>query len=257
MDPLRYLPLALELADLAGEVVRAHFRTPLDVERKEDESPVTAADRKAEQVMRRRLLEAVPDHAVLGEEYAHREGRTPFAWCLDPIDGTKAFITGRPLFAVLVALLFEGRPVLTVVDQPILGDRWTACRGHGARWNGRPIRTRPCPDLARASASATSPDMFESPAQQRALARLQQRVGLMVWGGDAVGYALMASGFVDVVVEASLKPYDYLPLVPLIEEAGGRISDWQGRPLGLDSAGEVVAVGDPRLHGPLLELLAG
>ncbi len=255
MDFARYLPLACELADLAGEIVRRHFRRPLAVEIKGDLSPVTIADREAEAAMRRRLAEAAPDHAIFGEEYGDAENAAGLAWCLDPIDGTKAFLTGRPMFGTLVALLADGAPVLAVIDQPITRDRWTAVRGGGARFNGRRVHSRACPELARAAASATSPDMFTTPRQQAALALLRRSVALMVWGGDCIGYALMASGFCDLVIEAGLKTYDFLPLVPVIEEAGGRITDWQGRPLSLASGGEVLACGDPKLHEAVLTLL--
>ncbi len=256
MDYTRFLPVALELADLAGEVVRRYFRTPIPVEIKSDQSPVTRADREAERVMRETLARRCPDHAIVGEEYGDARRLEGLVWCLDPIDGTKAFITGRPMFGTLVSLLDDGVPVLGVIDQPITRDRWVGCRGYGARFNDRPMAPRPCPALDRAIGSTTSPDMFRTEAEAAVLRELQRRLSLMVYGGDCIGYALMASGFTDLVVESALKTYDYLPLVPVVEEAGGRITDWQGRPLSLQSVGQVVASGDARLHGAVLDLLA-
>ncbi len=255
MDYSRFIPVACELADLAAEVVRRHFRTPFTVETKADLSPVTIADREAEQAMRRALARLCPDHAIIGEEYGDAACTDGLVWCLDPIDGTKAFITGRPLFGTLVALLDEGKPVLGLIDQPITRDRWIGCRGFGARLNDRPIRPRACPSLDRAIGSTTSPDMFARPEEREAYRRLHDALALMVYGGDCIGYGLMAAGFSDLVVEAGLKTYDYLALVPVIEEAGGRITDWSGAPLSLNSRGQVLASGDPRLHAPALSLL--
>ncbi len=255
MDYSRFLPIACELADLAAEIVRRHFRTPFAVETKSDRSPVTIADREAERAMRQALARLCPDHAIVGEEYGDAVRTDGLVWCLDPIDGTKAFITGRPLFGTLVALLEDGRPVLGVIDQPITRDRWTGCRGAGARLNGRPIRVRACPALDRAIGSTTSPDMFATTAEREAYRRLHDALALMVYGGDCIGYGLMAAGFSDLVLEAGLKTYDYLALVPIVEEAGGRITDWRGDPLSLASCGQVLATGDPRLHEPALALL--
>jgi len=255
VDYSRFVPVACELADLAREIVRRHFRTPFAVETKADRSPVTIADREAEQEMRRALARLCPEHAVVGEEYGDAARTDGLVWCLDPIDGTKAFITGRPMFGTLVALLEDGRPVLGLIDQPITGDRWIACRGWGARLNGRPARVRSCPSLDRAIGSTTSPDMFETEAEQRAYRRIHDSLALMVYGGDCIGYGLMAAGFSDLVLEANLKTYDYLALVPVIEEAGGRITDWRGEPLSLRSSGRVLATGDPCLHAAALALL--
>lgn len=255
MDWSRYLAVAHDLADAAGEVVRRHFRTPVTVETKADRSPVTIADREAEAAMRRLLAERCPDHRVIGEEYGDDPRTDGPVWCLDPIDGTKAFITGRPMFGTLIALLADGEPVLGLIDQPITRDRWVGCRGWGARFNDRPMRPRACPSLEHAIASTTSPDMFAEPDSRAAFDRLRNAVALTVYGGDCIGYALMASGFSDLVVEAGLKVYDYLPLVPVLREAGADITDWNGRPLGLGSDGRVLATGDRRLQEPALNLL--
>lgn len=255
-DPAVWLDLACRLADAAGEVVRRHFRTPFAVETKSDLSPVTVADREAEAAMRQILAREVPDHRVIGEEHGRDEGRDGPVWVLDPIDGTKMFVTGRPMFGTLIGLLVDGRPVLSVVDQPVSGDRWVGCQGLGAFFNGRRIRARRRGTLADIVGSTTSPEMFASEGERAAWSALRAHAAFWVWGGDCIGYALMASGFSDLVLEAGLEIYDCLPLVPLLEEAGACIGDWQGRPLGLDSDGHVLAACDPEVFEQAVAAIA-
>ena len=248
--------LAERMADAAGDVLRRYFRTPVAVEDKDDASPVTLADRESEAAMRAMIAAAFPDHGILGEEYGADRTDAEWVWVLDPLDGTRAFITGKPSFGILIALLHRGRPVLGVIDQPILRERWLGVAGRPSTLAGRAIRTRPCSELARAALYATGPEMFEG-ADATAFERLRRAVKLTRFGADCYAYGLLAAGFVDLVVEASLKPYDYCALVPVIEGAGGIITDWRGRPLGLDSDGRVAAAGDARLHARTLAALAG
>ena len=248
--------LAHRLADRAGEIQRRYFRSPVSVETKADDSPVTIADREAEAVMRELIAAAYPDHGILGEEHGRERIDAEFVWVLDPIDGTKSFITGRPLFGTLIALAQHGRPVLGMIDQTILRERWVGSTGAGAAWNGRPIQVRPCPRIEDAVLFATSPAMFKEGAENTAFDRVQKRVRLPMFGGDCYAYGLLAMGFADLVVEAGLQPYDFMALVPVIEGAGGSITDWQGRPLHLGSSGQVVAAGDARVQSAARELLA-
>jgi inositol-phosphate phosphatase/L-galactose 1-phosphate phosphatase/histidinol-phosphatase len=251
----RFEGLAHRLADCAGEVQRRYFRTPVSVETKADSSPVTIADREAEARMRELIEAAFPEHGILGEEHGPVRTDAEFVWVLDPIDGTKSFITGRPLFGTLIALAHHGRPVLGLIDQSILQERWVGLDGAGAVWNGRPIAVRPCPQLGDAVLFATSPAMFGTAPEARAFARLQATVRLPMFGGDCYAYGLLAMGFADLVVEASLQPYDFMALAPVIEGAGGRITDWKGQRLGLDSDGCVLAAGDERVRDAASELL--
>jgi inositol-phosphate phosphatase/L-galactose 1-phosphate phosphatase/histidinol-phosphatase len=175
---------------------------------------------------------------------------------LDPIDGTKSFITGKPLFGILVAVARHGAPILGVIDQPVIHERWRGAAGKSTSFNGESIATRSCARLSDALLYATSPHIFEG-ADFEAFERLRGKVRHALYGGDCYAYGLLASGHTDLVVEASLKPYDYAALVPVVEGAGGTITDWDGKPLTLASDGRVVAAGDAALHAQALEVLGG
>jgi inositol-phosphate phosphatase/L-galactose 1-phosphate phosphatase/histidinol-phosphatase len=250
-----YLDFALRLADAAGAVVRKYYRAALAVESKADASPVTIADREAEQVLRAMIRAACPDHGIEGEEFPGERLDAEFVWRLDPIDGTKSFVVGRPLFGTLIALTRAGRPILGVIDQCVLQERWVGAAGERSTWNGQPIQVRPCPTLEQAVLSVTSPQMF-SAAQRAAMARLEQAVRFPVYGGDCYAYGLLAMGTVDLIVEADLDVHDFMALVPVIEGAGGLVTDWQGAALSPASDGRIVAAGDPRVHERALKLLA-
>jgi inositol-phosphate phosphatase/L-galactose 1-phosphate phosphatase/histidinol-phosphatase len=252
--PDTYVALAGVLAEAAGTVIRGYFRTPVTVHDKADASPVTIADREAESTMRRLINREAPTHGILGEEYGPENTDAEWVWVLDPIDGTKAFITGKPSFGTLIALLHRGVPVLGVLNQPILGERWLGVAGRPSTLNGQPIRARSCPDIGLAALYATGPEIFDG-ADATAWDALRRRVKLTRYGADCYAYGLLACGFVDLVVEASLHPYDYLPLVAIVEGAGGRLTDWQGHPLGLASDGRVVAAGDAAAHAATLAVL--
>lgn len=245
-----YAALAERCADAARLALLPHFRQRLDVISKNDDSPVTIADRAAERVMRRILEENAPTHAILGEE----DGRSGAAdeewlWVLDPIDGTRAFVTGRPSFCMLLSLFHRGRPVLGVIDQPVTGERWIGLNGVPTRYvsalPGRP-RTRENISLENAELSCTAPDIIR-PARRPAFDRLARKAKRVSWGGDAYAYGLLALGQIDVIAEDTLKPWDWGALVPVIEGAGGSLTDWAGHPLGLDSDGSVLACGNARL----------
>ena len=250
------LALAERLADTARRLALAHWRSRLDVESKADSTPVTIADRGIETELRALIAEAEPQATILGEEFgsgAPSESRGDL-WVLDPIDGTGAFVTGSPLFGSLIGFVVEGAPVLGVIEVPVLGERWTALRGDGARLNGRRCAVSGVRRLGEATLGATSPLIFAEAERER-FGDLSRRAALTRFGGDCYAYALVASGHLDLVVEAGLKPYDYLPLVPVLEEAGGVMTDWAGRALGLASDGRVIAAASPALHAEALEVL--
>jgi histidinol phosphatase-like enzyme (inositol monophosphatase family) len=244
-------------ADVAGAVIRPFFRAVLSAELKSDQSPVTIADRSAEQAMRAVLTERFPGQGVLGEEFGHDRPGARLCWVLDPIDGTRAFLTGRPLFGTLIGLLEEGKPILGVIDQAVTGERWIGVAGRPTMFRG-PLGgragCRSCPRLAEAELSCTGLDLLgaDLPRWQK-LAGAVRRVS---WGGDCYAYGLLALGHIDVIAEVTLKIWDWAALVPVIEGAGGRITDWGGRPLRPDSDGRVVAVGDPALLHSAIKVLA-
>lgn len=249
------LELADRLADAAAAIIRPLFRTDTGVIAKADQSPVTIADREAEQAMRRLIVAERPMDGIVGEEFGAREGSSGRTWVLDPIDGTRAFIAGRPIFGTLIALVEDGWPLLGVIDQPILRERWLGAVGQPTLFNGRPARTRLCAELTDALLATTSPALF-SDDQLHAFEHLDSGVRSTVLGGDCYNYGAVASGWIDIVVEAGLKLHDFAALVPVVEGAGGRMCDWAGDPLHAGSNGEVIAAGDPARIDDILEAMA-
>jgi len=251
------IALANRLADAAREAIRPWFRSEMALERKEDATPVTLADRAAEEAMRRILKAEVPRDGVIGEEFGDEVGSTSRCWVLDPIDGTAGFLAGRPIFGTLIALMVDGWPVLGVIDQPILGERWIGVTGRPTTLNGKPARTRTCRTLADATIATTGPHYFDNHDGEHFMglaARTDHR--RMVMGGDCYNYAMLASGHVDVVCEAGLKIHDWAALVPVVEGAGGTMADWNGEPLHAQSSGHVIALGDPARLEDVVEALA-
>jgi inositol-phosphate phosphatase/L-galactose 1-phosphate phosphatase/histidinol-phosphatase len=254
--PAEFIALAERLADASGRIVRHYFRSPLEIIAKADSSPVTIADREAETELRRMVALAFPQHGLMGEEFPAERADAELLWVFDPIDGTKSFITGRPLFGTLIALLHRGRPILGIIDHPALGERWIGAAGRPTLFQGKPAHVRPCADIAGAVLAASSPHMFGNDAAADAFHRVRAKAGLTLYGGDCYAYGLLASGFQDLVVEANNGVHDFLALVPVIEGAGGVITDWEGRALGLDSGDKVLAAGDRRMHQAAMELLS-
>ncbi len=250
------LELALHLADAAGEAIRPYFRQPLTVDDKADLTPVTAADRAAEQVMRSLIESRFPEHGIIGEEFGRVRENAEFVWTLDPIDGTKSFISGVPLFGALIALTRAKRPILGIIDQPISRERWVGVVGRPTTLNRAVVHCRACAGLAGATLFATTPDMFKD-GDAVAFARVSGAVKLTRFGADCYAYGLLAAGFIDLVLEANLKPYDFCPMVPIVEGAGGLATDWRGTPLDLASEGRALIAGDQRTHEAALALLAG
>jgi histidinol phosphatase-like enzyme (inositol monophosphatase family) len=242
------LTLAQRLADAAGAAIRPWFRRPFLVETKADFSPVTAADREAEAAIRRLLAEYRPDDGVIGEEYGDDRPDAERVWVLDPIDGTRAFVAGRPLFGTLIGLMHGGDPVLGVIDQCIIGDRWLAGPDHPTTLNGQRVHVRRCADLASARLGTTSPQAFDA-ANFARFETARARAADTLYGGDCHNYGLVAAGHLDAVIEAGLKLHDWAALVPIVQGAGGVMTDWRGAPLrqGQDDGGRVIAAGDAAL----------
>jgi inositol-phosphate phosphatase/L-galactose 1-phosphate phosphatase/histidinol-phosphatase len=252
------LALANRLADAAGEAIRPFFRATFEHEKKADNSPVTEADRAAESAIREILERERPDEGVIGEEFGAAREDASRQWVLDPIDGTISFMAGRPIFGTLIALLQDGWPVLGVIDQPISGERWVGAIGQTATLNGAQVTTRRCADLATASLATSGPHYFsDGEAQQFLMLASKVDRQLIVYGGDCYNYALLASGHIDVIVEAGLKLHDYASLAPVVEAAGGHMCDWEGNPLSAESDGKVIALGDSARLDDVLEALHG
>lgn len=239
------IALAHALADAAGAAIRPYFRGEIGLESKTDASPVTLADRASEAAMRRLLTAERPRDGIIGEEYGAEREDASRVWVLDPIDGTTSFVAGRPIFGTLIALTIDGWPVLGVIDQCIGGERWIGAAGKPTLFNGKRARTRACRELSDAVLATTSPHAFDSHEGEHFLS-LASRVATrrIVYGGDCYNYGLVASGHVDLVVEAGLKLHDFAALSPIVEGAGGTMCDWEGNPLNAESDGRVIALGD-------------
>lgn len=242
------------LADVAAAAIHPYFRTQLSVEDKGAEAfdPVTAADKAAERAMRALIASQYPDHGIMGEEEESVAGTCDLTWVLDPIDGTRAFITGLPLWGTLIALNDGTRPVVGVMNQPYTKERYVGTP-QGAWLDQTPLKTRRCGELSSAVLMCTTPDMFTTDGQRAAFDLIASKARLLRYGGDCYAYCMLASGHVDAIVEASLKPYDVQALIPIIEGAGGVITTWQGEPA--QNGGAIVACGDPALHRQLVAVL--
>ncbi len=254
-----YIATAHALAERAGAVILPHFRAGTAVDHKGGGAfdPVTAADRDAEMAIRQLIAETYPSHGIVGEEFGDERADADYCWIIDPIDGTRPFIMGQPLWGTLIGLTAHGAPLLGMMDQPYTKERfWSGeTESYFARGGKtQTIQVRPCPSMSEAMLASSTPDMFTG-ANERPYARLAEAVRLRRFGGDCYNYCLLAMGQIDLVVETDLKPFDILPLVPIIERAGGVVSTWEGGDP--RDGGRVIAAGDPRLHAAAMEMLAG
>ena len=249
------LALAQQLADAAGDIIRRYWRVAVPIDSKADASPVTRADREAETAMRALIETHFPDHGIIGEEFGNVRRESPYQWVLDPIDGTRSFIAGYPIFTTLIALAHDGIPILGIIDQPITSERWTGITGEATTLHKKKITTRQCYTLDHATIATTSTDYF-TPAQAEIYARFKTQCANRLLGGDAYAYAMLASGQIDIVVDAGMKAYDFCALKPVIEGAGGIITDWNGKPLTIHSNGNVIAAANHELHQQALKTLS-
>lgn len=247
-----------QLATASGKTILPFFRTSLGVENKNsghDLDPVTEADRAAEAVMRRMIKDSFPQHGIVGEEFGSERAEADYVWVLDPIDGTKSFIAGLPIWGTLIALMHRGAPVYGMMHQPYIGERFTGDNGE-ARYEGpsgrRRLAVRPCARLAEATLFTTSPRLMNAPDRAR-FERVESEVRLSRYGGDCYAYCMLASGHLDLVIETELKPYDVAALIPIVSGAGGIITTWEGEPA--QAGGRIVAAGDRRVHEAALKLL--
>jgi myo-inositol-1(or 4)-monophosphatase len=247
-----------QLATVSGEAILPFFRTSLGIEDKGSSvgfDPVTAADRAAEAAMRALIKRSFPEHGIVGEEYGNERTNSEYVWVLDPIDGTKSFITGMPAWGSLIALTRNGAPVFGMMHQPFIRERFSG-DGGAARYRGpageRELHVRPCAGLSDAMMFTTSPRLM-SAEDRAAFGRVEQAVRLSRYGGDCYAYCMLAAGHVDLVIETGLKPHDIVALIPIIEGAGGIVTNWEGG--SAVKGGRVVAAGDERVHEAALKVL--
>jgi myo-inositol-1(or 4)-monophosphatase len=248
-----------ELATVSGDAIRPFFRTALSIEDKSRGGaydPVTAADRAAELAMRTLIRRKFPAHGILGEEFGPERSEAEFVWVLDPIDGTKSFISGMPAWGTLIALTRSGNPIFGMMHQPFIGERFTGDR-LAARYRGpagdRALLARPCASLADAVLYTTSPRLMNA-ADRAGFAIVEEAVRLSRYGGDCYSYCMLAAGHVDLVIETELKPHDVAALIPIIAGAGGIVTTWSGE--APEAGGRIVAAGDRRVHEAALAMLA-
>lgn len=260
MSAVDFESFVRDMARLSGEAILPFFRSSIGVENKAGKGlfdPVTEGDRAGEAAMRQLIKRTFPAHGIVGEEYGEENPDAEHVWVLDPIDGTKAFIAGIPVWGTLIGLARHRVPVFGMMHQPFIGERFWG-DGAAARYEGpagsRTLRTRPCASLEAATIMTTSPKLFDSHTRTRFDA-VEARCRTYRYGADCYAYCMLAAGHVDLVVEAGLKTYDILALVPIIEGAGGIVTTWDGGPAG--GGGRIVAAGDKRVHAEAMAILNG
>jgi len=249
-----FVDFASGLADEARGITTRYFRQPQEVSSKSDGTPVTIADLEIEQKVRSMIVDQYPEHGVYGEEEGEDNTDSEWLWVIDPIDGTKSFATGKRTFGCLIALLQDRKPVLGIIDMPSLDERWLGIKDEPTLYNGQSCRSAKTRSLEDATLNATTPDMFNS-EEWAVFTRVSEVVQFRQFGADCYAYGLLACGFTDLVLEAGLGRFDYLALVPVIEGAGGCISDWRGDALTFDSAGQALASANKELHARTLEFI--
>ncbi|MBV8798295.1 MAG: histidinol-phosphatase [Alphaproteobacteria bacterium] len=256
------IAFANRLTDASGAVIRPYFRRRIAVTDKGTSNgsafdPVTAADREAEQAIRAIIEGDRPDDGILDEEFGEKPSRNGCLWVLDPVDGTRAFITGRHEWGSLIALEENGTPVLGIIDQPVLRERFVGANGEAhMRTEGENLRlrVRPCSNLSEAIVCATHPNAYFTPGERAAFSRVESRARMTRFGGDCYLFVALALGFVDLIVESSFKRWDVAALIPIVEGAGGIITNWEGGSCAM--GGPVLAAGDPRIHREAMRLLS-
>ncbi len=243
-----------QLADAIGEIHRKYFRQPVLTEYKDDSSPVTQVDKESEALMREMVMRKFPDHGILGEEYPPYQPDAEFVWVIDPVDGTKYFMTGHPTFALLLGLAHQGEFILGVIDQAISGERWIGADNYGSFLNGEAIKTRKCSALNK-SILARPGFEWHTEGRDHYIDKIWKATHWSQWGVAPYDYGLLAAGHLDVVINAGPVVHDFAALGPIINNAGGLITDWQGKKLNLNSPNHIVAVGNPQLMPEIIQLL--
>ncbi|CAM5769454.1 inositol monophosphatase family protein [Bosea minatitlanensis] len=254
-DIRNFIAFAQEMAEASGAIIREAAGRINAFDSKGDDSPVTEIDRRVETELRRRIGEAFPEHGIQGEEFGAQATGADYVWVLDPIDGTKAFVAGIPVFGTLIALAHRGVPVLGVIDQPMTRERWIGADGFPTTLNGRRVATSGRTVLSEAVLSTSNIELYD-PASLPVFEALRSSVHWCVYGGSCYAYGRLASGGIDVAIDRFTTPHDVLAHVPVIANAGGVITDWEGAPLTLHSSGRCLAAANPALHRAALDRIA-
>ena len=245
---------SVELADLSRSIIRSHSILDVNHEIKDDGSPVTSVDREVEQRLRECIDARYPNHGIFGEEFLNRGTDAERVWVIDPIDGTKQYATGIPVYGTLIALAEARRFVLGVMDFPATGDRWIGGRDYPTCWNGQPVTAAQSTNLSRATVALGDPNRG-SAEENFSSSRLADAGSFRIYGAGSYGYAMVASGKIDISIDMGLDPFDYAAPVAIVEGAGGSATDWRGRPLTLESQGRTLFLGNTDLLGSVVDLL--
>ncbi|MGH8757965.1 MAG: inositol monophosphatase family protein [Burkholderiales bacterium] len=252
-----FLAFAHGLADASGAILRENLHTRRGFDTKDDDSPVTDIDKHVEETLRTLIRHRYPEHGILGEEFDGQNLDAEYVWVIDPIDGTKAFITGIPIYGTLISLAKRGTPIVGIIDHPVTNDRWAGAQGLPSTFNGQAIQSRQCASLSDALMSCSNPEPF-GPKEREVFETLRSSAKWCVYGSSCYAYGCVASGSIDIAIDCGRhREVDYCALVPVIEGAGGVITDWEGRPLTIYSGNRLIASGNPQRHAEALRILAG
>ena len=246
---------ANHLSDESSKIIKKYFRKSLNVVNKEDESPVTIADKNTELKIRELISKKYPNHGILGEEFKNKDTESEYLWVIDPIDGTRSFIAGHKDFGTLIALLQNKKPIIGIINCPIHKERWVGIKGQQTTMNGKVIHTSEKHDLGQSYLSTTGLYMFKNDSFKKGFDTIKDKTKYHRFGGDCYNYGLVASGFIDIVIENMLKVHDYMALIPVIEGAGGKITDKFGKVINFDSDGSVVVSANEKLHTQLIDII--
>ena len=252
--PFQFIKLANKCADASGKIIKKYFRKKIKINVKKDNTPYTKADCEAEKIIRELILKKEPSCGFVGEETGAINTHNEYCWVIDPIDGTKSFITGKPTFATLIGLLKNNKPVLGILNQPILNERWIGIANVETKLNNKKVRVRKCKSIKGAKMYATSPMMFQE-RNKKIYKNVRAKIGECLFGADCYSHGLMSLGFVDVILEANLKPWDYIASASIISGAGGKITDWNDNDLNLQSDGRILATGDSNIHKQIIKII--
>jgi inositol-phosphate phosphatase / L-galactose 1-phosphate phosphatase / histidinol-phosphatase len=243
---------AHNLADISGIIAKKYFRSSFNEVKKEDSSPVTQADKQIEMRLRSEISKKYPEHGIIGEEFSNKHTDSEYKWVIDPIDGTISFAIGKPIFGTLIALTYQDQPILGIINQPIHNERWWGTINGKSYFNDEIINTKNCQSISEAVFCTQSPFFFKGKIKNKieeiTRQTKYQHQGGAIYSGDCYHFALLAHGFVDIIIEHGLNNYDFLALVPIIESAGGVITDWEGKRLNINSDGRVIAASSKYLH---------